>query len=43
MERAIKAESALKAVRAHCETATFGAWRHKIVAIIDALLPHVRY
>jgi hypothetical protein len=38
MERAIKAETALKAIRAECEQAIFGGWRHKIAAIVDTVL-----
>lgn len=37
-ERAAKAESALRSIRALAEESSFGGWRFKVAAIIDAAL-----
>ncbi len=40
LERAIRAENALRNIRSVAEQSSFGAWRFKIAAIVDKALPN---
>lgn len=35
IERAVRAEMALKAIRTLAEQSSFGSWRHKVARLVD--------